>query len=170
MLAWAMEKWKTFPSFIEGELGIKLSAAETQVLNEYLVHEKWVKNMPRMLKGGYLSTSRIESFHSVCNKYCPKGVRYTFFSYCFRKQLAKLHWNAIQAETGRKWRICLVQRWIETLKNVWYVKMIVNESKSLILNVPLFASFWLFLYTFFLALFTSKKKNGLAGNRTRDLS
>ena len=45
-----------------------------------------------------LQTSATESFHNICNYYCPKGERWNFSIYCCRKNLAALHWNTKQRE------------------------------------------------------------------------
>lgn len=38
-------------------------------------------------------TSLCESFHSLCNKYCPKAQVRSFDMYCMLKDLAIIHWN-----------------------------------------------------------------------------
>ena len=45
-----------------------------------------------------LQTSATESFHNICNIYCPKGVPWSFLNYCCRKYLAALDWNTTQRE------------------------------------------------------------------------
>jgi hypothetical protein len=52
-------------------------------------------------------TSLCESFHSLCNKYCPKGCIRSFAMYCMLKDLAIIQWNethfiALSGKKGNK--------------------------------------------------------------------
>ena len=41
-----------------------------------------------------------ESFHALCNKYCPKQQYVGFRVYVMRKSLARLHWNENRASSS----------------------------------------------------------------------
>jgi hypothetical protein len=41
----------------------------------------------------YKSTSLVESFHALCNKYAPKHMHRGIQRYLLKHNLARLHWN-----------------------------------------------------------------------------
>lgn len=49
------------------------------------------KDLKYYLNGTH--TSFCESFHSLCNKLCPKALIKSFENYCMRKECAVIQWN-----------------------------------------------------------------------------
>ena len=69
--------------------------------DEHLFLQQWLQGrvaddaqLERLRFGTF--TSFNESFHAICNKYCPKHDYVEHAEYCRRKSLARLHWNEIR--------------------------------------------------------------------------
>lgn len=83
--------------------------------NEVEAFTKWLRDLfakdsKYFLHG--MQTSNAESYHSVCNKYCPKGFKWSFSSYSMRKSLATLHWNHVVVKQPHTWRAELLDKYI----------------------------------------------------------
>jgi hypothetical protein len=62
-------------------------------------------------------TSQTESFHNVANIYYRKGSSSTSYEfYKMKKIFAALHWNSIKLLEGDNWKLLLLNRLIEFLK------------------------------------------------------
>ena len=63
-----------------------------------------------------LQTSCTESFHNVCNVYCPKGFHWNFKIYSCRKNIAALAWNTKQGGGEvKELRLSLIQKILSIL-------------------------------------------------------
>lgn len=67
-----------------------IPAAEVKDFKEFLA-SLLGKDLHLYVHGTH--TSLCESFHSLCNKYCPKGCVQSFAMYCMLKDLAIIQWN-----------------------------------------------------------------------------
>lgn len=67
------------------------------------------KRLERILL--YKFTSFNESFHALCNKYCPKSEYVGYAAYCRRKTLARLHWNQVRRDGRSKSNLVLGFEW-----------------------------------------------------------
>jgi len=88
-------------AFLLKDTALKLADAEYKQFDLWL-HSlvKPTTAMNNKLTGllAYKFTSFSESFHSVCNKYCPKHDYVQYDEYCRRKTKARLHWNEVRSE------------------------------------------------------------------------
>lgn len=68
----------------------KIPKAEADGLRAWL-ESLIAKDLKYYLNGTH--TSFCESFHSLCNKLCPKALIKSFEMYCMRKECAVIQWN-----------------------------------------------------------------------------
>lgn len=64
--------------------------------NEYQALKDWLTELIKKDIKYYVNgthTSFCESFHSLCNKLCPKALIKSFTMYCMRKECAAIQWN-----------------------------------------------------------------------------
>lgn len=97
---------------------------------EYKHFDQWLHNLVKTTTAinnkllsllAYKFTSFSESFHAVCNKYCPKHDYVQFEEYTRRKTKARFHWNEIRAESYAtnplvlKWQSAFISRLMEVM-------------------------------------------------------
>lgn len=68
-------------------------------------------------------TNHTESFHNVCNLYCPKGSNISTKTYIMKKQFAALHWTEnkqaqqqIEGELRLSWKVELLEKYLALKK------------------------------------------------------
>lgn len=89
---------------------LALPPADAKGLADWLEH-LFSKDHSYFLHG--LQTSYTESYHSTCNKYCPKGYPWSYCTYQMRKNLATLHWNHAIVGLDHHWRAELLTKYMK---------------------------------------------------------
>lgn len=75
------------------------NSPELDVLSSVFV--KWGEEHDLEKLVSYKATSLVESFHSLCNKYCPKHMHRGHTRYILKKGVARLHWNELMDTEGQ---------------------------------------------------------------------
>jgi hypothetical protein len=84
-------------------------------------------------------TNHTESFHNICNIYCPKGSNISTKMYIMKKQFAALHWNwnkamqsgGVEVEMSVPWKEELLAKYLARKKKNLPVVHPLNPAKKL---------------------------------------
>jgi hypothetical protein len=87
-----IEKWLNFEQYLNKEKNICLEDHESVALKEFL--NGYIDKVKLCPDGK--STSHVEGFHSIKNKFCPKGSNQSPLMYNMKTYIASLYWNAMQ--------------------------------------------------------------------------
>jgi hypothetical protein len=78
-------------------------------------------------------TNHTESFHNICNMYCPKGSNISMKMYIMKKQFAALHWNNNklynneEIEDNIEWKFALLNEFLKK-KKIKKIKLFWNDN------------------------------------------
>ena len=81
-------------------------------------------------------TNHTESFHNICNIYCPKGSNISTKIYVMKKQFAALHWNSNKSmqsgeeESNSQWKHDLLAKYLSRQKKNLPVVYPLNPLKK----------------------------------------
>lgn len=94
-----------------------LPQGEYEALKEFLTN-LIKKDIQYYVNGTH--TSFCESFHSLCNKLCPKALIKSFDMYCMRKECAVIQWNL------KKFADMGLEQFIKVPYRIWIAEMAVD--------------------------------------------
>ena len=78
-------------------------------------------------------TGTLEVYHSVCNKYCPKRLHFSYTAMIPRAELAALHFNAgvgLQHTKTKKGELCYKQQFPRITQSL-YVKKVTDKKERI---------------------------------------
>jgi hypothetical protein len=95
---------------------IGLSKEQSEVINQFFL--TLVDDEPQQYSDG-LSSALCESLHSMNNRYCPKGWKYSTTVYETRKNLAVLDWNNRKENIpANKWKKNLIDNFLSSFNTI----------------------------------------------------